>query len=92
MNSHVTSAQTSFDEKERPFESAEPSDAGDIEAHADTLPRRTPTNRPRPSGEGAPLDISPSHLSVPPQPDIPNGGFTAWLQVACGFLMFFNSW
>ncbi|EMC98162.1 hypothetical protein BAUCODRAFT_137947 [Baudoinia panamericana UAMH 10762] len=26
------------------------------------------------------------------QPGIPDGGFAAWLQVACGFFLFFNSW
>ncbi|GIZ37958.1 hypothetical protein CKM354_000138600 [Cercospora kikuchii] len=41
---------------------------------------------------GAPLEISPSHLSQPSSPGIPDGGLTAWLQVLCGFFMFFNSW
>ncbi|TKA59217.1 hypothetical protein B0A55_12397, partial [Friedmanniomyces simplex] len=55
------------------------------------LPHRIPTHTPH-DKEGAPLEISPSHLSQPPQPGIPDGGFMAWLQVACGFFMFFNSW
>ncbi|PPJ59806.1 hypothetical protein CBER1_04345 [Cercospora berteroae] len=41
---------------------------------------------------GAPLRISPSHLSQPSSPGIPDGGLTAWLQVLCGFFLFFNSW
>ena len=41
---------------------------------------------------GAPLKISPSHLSQPSSPGIPDGGVTAWLQVLCGFFLFFNSW
>lgn len=34
--------------------------------------------------DGAPLEISPSHLSQPPHPLIPDGGLTAWLQVLSG--------
>lgn len=41
---------------------------------------------------GGPLAISPSHLSQPATPYIPDGGVTAWVQVLCGFFMFFNSW
>lgn len=44
------------------------------------------------STDGSPLEISPSHLSQPPTPLIPNGGLTAWLQVLSGFFLFFNSW
>ncbi|KAK4495440.1 hypothetical protein PRZ48_013771 [Zasmidium cellare] len=42
--------------------------------------------------DGSPLEISPSHLSQPATPFIPNGGLTAWLQVLSGFFLFFNSW
>lgn len=42
--------------------------------------------------DGSPLEISPSHLSQPPTPYIPNGGLIAWLQVLSGFFLFFNSW
>jgi hypothetical protein len=32
-------------------------------------------------------------VSKPPLgPDIPNGGFEAWMQVAGSFFLFFNSW
>ncbi|WPA97974.1 uncharacterized protein RHO25_002585 [Cercospora beticola] len=41
---------------------------------------------------GAPLEISPSHLSQPSSPGIPDGGPTAWLQFLCGFFLFSNSW
>ncbi|KAI7364892.1 MFS monocarboxylate transporter-like protein [Hortaea werneckii] len=93
MNSQATSGKTSFEEKDTPYTSTTPSQCGDdIEAHADDLQRSLTQRAEQEKGEGAPLDISPSHLSVPPQPGIPNGGFTAWLQVACGFCMFFNSW
>lgn len=34
--------------------------------------------------DGGPLEISPSHLSQPPHPLIPDGGLTAWLQVVAG--------
>lgn len=44
------------------------------------------------STDGSPLEISPSHLSQPSTPYIPNGGLTAWLQVLSGFFIFFNSW
>lgn len=44
------------------------------------------------STDGSPLEISPSHLSQPPTPYIPDGGLTAWLQVISGFFLFFNSW
>lgn len=44
------------------------------------------------STDGSPLEISPSHLSQPPNPLIPNGGLVAWLQVLSGFFLFFNSW
>jgi len=29
---------------------------------------------------------------TPPTSEIPNGGLTAWLQVAGAFFLFFNSW
>lgn len=93
MNSQATSGKTSFEEKDTPYTSTAPSQCGDdIEAHTGDLQRSLTQRAEQEKGEGAPLDISPSHLSVPPQPGIPNGGFTAWLQVACGFCMFFNSW
>ncbi|OTA23885.1 hypothetical protein BTJ68_13046 [Hortaea werneckii EXF-2000] len=93
MNSQATSGKTSFEEKDTPYTSTAPSQCGDdIEAHADDLRQSLTQRAEQEKGDGAPLDISPSHLSVPPQPGIPNGGFTAWLQVACGFCMFFNSW
>ncbi|KAH9824546.1 Major Facilitator Superfamily, partial [Teratosphaeria destructans] len=78
-------------EKETPLTSNNPS-IYDFAAQQEPLEAsRMPTN----AGDyehGAPLEISPSHLSVPAHPGIPNGGFVAWLQVACGFCMFFNSW
>lgn len=92
MTSHATSRRTSFSsEKETQLTSGPQSERGDIEAQEDSLPHRTPTHGTH-DREWAPLEISPSHLSVPAQPGIPNGGFVAWLQVACGFFMFFNSW
>lgn len=63
----------------------------DIEAQDYAYPQRVPTHTAD-DKEGAPLDISPSHLSQPPHPSIPNGGLTAWLQVLSGFFLFFNSW
>jgi MFS family permease len=51
---------------------------------------RVPTHHTIP--DGPTLEISPSQLNQPPQPGIPDGGFTAWVQVVCGFFMFFNSW
>ncbi|KAK5114232.1 hypothetical protein LTR85_010297 [Meristemomyces frigidus] len=93
MASHATSRRTSLDsEKETALTSGPTSEHGDVEAQEDDiLPHRAPTHAAH-DKEGAPLEISPSHLSVPAQPGIPNGGFVAWLQVACGFFMFFNSW
>ena len=94
MTSHESSRRTSLEtaEKETPFTSTAPSLYGeDIEAQQYALPQRIPTHTCG-NKEGAPLEISPSHLSQPPQPGIPNGGFTAWLQVVCGFMMFFNCW
>ncbi|KAK4543411.1 hypothetical protein LTR36_005554 [Oleoguttula mirabilis] len=96
MASHATSRRTSLDsEKETPYTSGPTSEqGGDVEPHEDDdIVRHIPTHAPHDRDEGgAPLEISFSHLSVPAQPGIPNGGFTAWLQVACGFFLFFNSW
>ena len=85
------STRTSFEshEKQELYGSGAPSEAGDVEAHDGGLARRTQT---RSTIEGAPLEHTYSHLSVPAQPGIPDGGFTAWLQVTCGFFLFFNSW
>ena len=98
MAAHTLSRRASLESQEKPYPSGDPSEAGDLEAQEDqeddNLPRRVPTHVTftEDGKEGAPLEISPSHLSQPPQLGIPNGGFTAWLQVACGFFMFFNSW
>ena len=46
-------------------------------------------------------DKAPSEPQEPAAPNpvinknaltVPNGGFAAWLQVACGFCLFFNTW
>jgi hypothetical protein len=39
-----------------------------------------------------PVDAASSPLSRAGSPQDPDGGLTAWLQVVCGFFMFFNSW
>lgn len=37
-------------------------------------------------------DVENNGQEKPQIPDPPNGGLTAWLQVAGAFLLFFNSW
>lgn len=57
------------------------------------VPRRVPSRGLMPdTAEGAALENTMSYQSVPATPSIPNGGTVAWLQVAAGFFMFFNSW
>ena len=79
------------EEKETPFTSRTPS-LHDLGAEEDNTPHRVPTYATVHDREGPPLEVILTQLSVAPQPGIPDGGFTAWLQVACGFFMFFNSW
>lgn len=52
--------------------------AGDVEAKAGDAPGSAPT-------AGQKSDVN--HMA-----SVPNGGLTAWLQVAGSFALFFNTW
>ncbi|GFF95595.1 riboflavin transporter MCH5 [Aspergillus udagawae] len=55
----------------------------------ETLPM-SPDSDDSPKEVGEKLTTPPSAPSGPPSP--PSGGLTAWLQVAAGFVLFFNTW
>lgn len=48
-------------------------------------------DRPGINDEAA-AHIESPHPACPSEPHFPDGGFTAWSQVAAGFLLMFNSW
>jgi hypothetical protein len=44
------------------------------------------------SGQEPPNDATPPAPVKPPMFEVPDGGLVAWLQVAGGFSLFFNTW
>lgn len=65
---------------------------GDAESQLTVPPIGTSGDLEKSSGQETPNDATPPAPVKPPMFEVPDGGLVAWLQVAGGFSLFFNTW
>lgn len=65
---------------------------GDADNQVTVPPIGTSGDLEKSSGQETPNDATPPAPVKPPMFEVPDGGLVAWLQVAGGFSLFFNTW